>query len=1205
MTMKKFYTIIAALLMGISGAWAGVTVTIVDGTNAPFDTYGTRNTSATPNTFTSNAASGKEGLVISAPVIDRATWWSTYCLGIKNSAAQTDESVTFTAPTGYVIKSISMTVQAISSNNSYDVTVNGETTRVTGASPKEYSNITVNASSFSFTINSVAESVNWLAVKSMTVTLGNEVAFDPNNVAGKTFTMKCARGYVYWNGSSMKGHKYNASKFAIVSYDNNTYLYDATNNAFVCHTTAATAGTNGNPALESNSDFSKIAKNISFGSTNIAAYPYYVQEDQFTNWFNMDGTPNVYLNRWTNFENGNGGNTYKIEVVDTDFDQTAAVAMLDAYFNPSATVTYAISDASGVIYTSEAFSTTVGATINSVPADLQRPYCTYNVTSATMVAGTNTVNATVTYNPPFTVSSSFNDATWYYATLRGKQLRADESHKDGSGRYQTNSTNERTDVYKWAFVGNAYNLAIMNKGAGSTKYLNANNNTAPSMMDATPASDIKARWIASPNSNGGFSFRNESGANLYINDAGSGGNIGLWNSGSGANDVGSNWVIAEVSASDKAVLAAAIATAQALVATPGVPGYPSAAAASTLSSAITTAQGVYDNPAGDYYAAYTTLNAAIATAKSAIVYTPRTDVYYTITSARGSMVYDANHDDSEDADGNKFLWYTTSLDNTNVNHLWGFIEQDGKYYMYNVGKQQFATVTTSGSYQLSDKGTWAFSDAPAYVTFDAGINNSVAAPNVRIRATVATTGTTYSMSISTNYIGPVITYDAQGDGGIPMLLAESSVPVDATVTAAMEAKVEDVTPYRNVLNALISECEDINVGSGIGQFSDAGNAFATALATAKAVSANENATKNEIQSAESNLETAKAALVINHPSAGFYRVKNVATDKYLYGTAASAYTSTDKYVFANGDNSSVATVIQLVENNGHLYMRNQGSEFGWVAQSSTGSGGVGYLRSAAFDKYVNWLPGNAAGQIAFAICFGNGTGDYASYLTQGIYAVDTQDNSVVRGSDYTAPSAQWIFEEVTSATVALNAIGSSYYATLCVPFAYTVSGANVYTLTNAGESALTMNAVTGTVAAGTPVMLVGTSDAATLTIGQGYANAPQDGTALTGIFFTADVPAANNYFLGRQKGEPGFYKYGGGDNLELKANRAYYAPTTSSTSFGFTLVANEDDDVTAIESALNGQSSVVNGQYFDLQGRKVENPVKGQIYILNGKKVLF
>ena len=161
----------------------------------------------------------------------------------------------------------------------------------------------------------------------------NPIVFDPNDVAGTTFTLKCARGYVYWNGTAMKGNASNATKFAIVSYDNNTYLYDATNNAFVCHTTAAKAGLSGNPALESSTDFSKAVKNISFGSTNIAAYPYYVQEDQFGNWLNMDGTPNVYFNTWKDYEGGTGGNTYEIKVADTDFDQTDAVAMLDDYFN--------------------------------------------------------------------------------------------------------------------------------------------------------------------------------------------------------------------------------------------------------------------------------------------------------------------------------------------------------------------------------------------------------------------------------------------------------------------------------------------------------------------------------------------------------------------------------------------------------------------------------------------------------------------------------------------------------------------------------------------------------------------------------------------------------------------------------------------------------------------------------------------------------
>ena len=383
--------------------------------------------------------------------------------------------------------------------------------------------------------------------QTVTFTYNALPAFDPNDVAGKTFTLQCARGYVYYNGTQLAGTSTasNASKFAIVSYDSNTYLYDVTNNAFVCHTTAATAGTTGNAALESSDDFSKAVKGLTFGSTGIDAYPYYLDESQYTNRLNMDGSPLVYFNRWLDFEGGAGGNTYKIAVVDVDFDETDAVAMLDAYFNPSATVTYVITDGSGVIYTSEAIAATVSETITTLPSDLQRPYCTYSVTSTTIVAGNNNVPVTVTYNPPFTVSSDFATATWYYATLRGKYLRADESHKDGSGRYQTNTTNEKTDVYKWAFVGNPYELSIINKGAGNSKVLYAGD--VPVMQAATPASDNKARWIVSSNSNGGFSVRSESGATMYLNDASSAGNLGYWNSSWGANDVGSNWVVEEVS----------------------------------------------------------------------------------------------------------------------------------------------------------------------------------------------------------------------------------------------------------------------------------------------------------------------------------------------------------------------------------------------------------------------------------------------------------------------------------------------------------------------------------------------------------------------------------------------------------------------------------------------------------------------------------
>lgn len=47
----------------------------------------------------------------------------------------------------------------------------------------------------------------------------------------------------------------------------------------------------------------------------------------------------------------------------------------------------------------------------------------------------------------------------------------------------------------------------------------------------------------------------------------------------------------------------------------------------------------------------------------------------------------------------------------------------------------------------------------------------------------------------------------------------------------------------------------------------------------------------------------------------------------------------------------------------------------------------------------------------------------------------------------------------------------------------------------------------------------------------------------------------------------------------------------------------DDDEITAIERIANSQQLNANGQYFDLQGRKVAQPAKG-LYIVNGRKVV-
>ncbi len=159
------------------------------------------------------------------------------------------------------------------------------------------------------------------------------------HVTGKTFTLRCARGYVGYDGSTLCSTTQEAaSEFAIVDYGTTNYLFDVTHKAFVVHSAAAMAGTEGNRSLESSTYFAAAVTGLTWGKTGFETYPWYL-EDCFTNWMNMDGDKKVCMNTWKDFEGGNGGNTYQVEIVSTSFDVTEAIQMLDNYFQTAVEVT--------------------------------------------------------------------------------------------------------------------------------------------------------------------------------------------------------------------------------------------------------------------------------------------------------------------------------------------------------------------------------------------------------------------------------------------------------------------------------------------------------------------------------------------------------------------------------------------------------------------------------------------------------------------------------------------------------------------------------------------------------------------------------------------------------------------------------------------------------------------------------------------------
>lgn len=1186
--MKKLLLLLTALLTLGGSTWAqAIQVTLVDGTNAnaPYDTYGTRNDSETPNTFTSNDASGLAGIVLSAPVIDRGTWWSTYCLALRPSATQTAQTVTFTAPEGYLLLSVNMTAQANSSDYPYEVVFKDVTTTVDGASAQTFSANNILDPSFSFTINHTAESFHdtnkWLAVKSLTLQLVKIVTNTSQINANKSYVVKCGRAAwaVDDNGTSLSTNEKLGlalsipdakQRFAFVTPNNGTdyYLYSVNAGKFL-HA-ENNAGNGGSWVYGPNADKVHFADVSSYQPNTWRVYLEGTNKN-----INVSNAKEVIIDWWSYADEGTA--YYLIEAADVD-----GAALVERLKGPIPVTWNVVSEANGSTIdtsTSDVYRTESLA----LPSGLTRPFCTYEyftdaactqpITSfPSDYSGSEEVPIYAKYSTtlPFDTSTSFDGATWYYATIRdSKYLRADDEAKDASNRYSTNATNEKTEAYKWAFFGNPYSnyyIANMAQGAGKYLYNSTENDKGPVFQDvADPSSDNRALWAISVNGDG-FTVRSVGGgASYYINDAGNTGNLGYWNHSQGATDGGSKWKIEAVPAGEVDITFNVMLGGNII-------------ATANDRQVVGEAPVIPDALSRDY-TNYTFNVDEITPSTTTITVTPEfTGLPFTVSTDYASATWYYMHGHATYND----RYISTNGDAT----VWGVGNGETDAYKWAfIGNpiQGFKVINKAAGpdkYLQGNDPADMGATAKTWVLKKQLVNNST---NAAFKNTEADNAFgLYDESLKhINTQSATLKYWSSFDQGSTFWV--TLAPTDAEVYAALIAKLESY-----------------NYGTAIGQYSvNVGGIDKTTEATtfiAGLKSAGYNA---------ENLSQAQAfaaGVSLNTPHAGLYRLKNVATQKYLTATAlATGYTDTNKYVFANGDANSAATVIRLFDKNsdGHLYMYNQGAGFSWVVTTDgTGSGKVGWITTAP-DKYVNWFAGNDAGQIAFALSYGNGTGSYAAYLKKGIYTTNANDE-VIAGDNETANAAQWVVEPATSVTVNLNIDGAAtptYYATFCAPFSYTVSGATAYTLVESGDY-LVPTPVVGEVAAGTPVLLKGTSETATLTIvGTDYAETP--GTnGLTGTYLAKTISGAADYVLGINAGVVGFYHW---NSNNLSANRAYLASTTPTPDVkGFAI--NWDGETDGISAVENGQSAKGETIY-TLSGQRVSKTTRG-LYIVNGKKVV-
>lgn len=203
-----------------------------------------------------------------------------------------------------------------------------------------------------------------------------------------------------------------------------------------------------------------------------------------------------------------------------------------------------------------------------------------------------------------------------------------------------------------------------------------------------------------------------------------------------------------------------------------------------------------------------------------------------------------------------------------------------------------------------------------------------------------------------------------------------------------------------------------------------------------------------------------------------------------------------------------------------------------------------------------------------------------------------------------------ILPENTSATI--SAYGwSTFSSDYALDFSKADAGLEAYMITGHTEKVVTMEKVTGTVPAGTGLLLKGTASTA-------Y-NIPIVGSSTTDVSSNLLV-AGTGASIAAEAGKTKYVLGVNGENAEFQkivSTNATVAKGKAYLQFNETIAApalSFDSDITGISATLYDKAEMTNDNaVYDLQGRRVVNGqrsmVNGQslkkgLYIVNGKKVI-
>ena len=461
-------------------------------------------------------------------------------------------------------------------------------------------------------------------------------------------------------------------------------------------------------------------------------------------------------------------------------------------------------------------------------------------------------------------------------------------------------------------------------------------------------------------------------------------------------------------------------------------------------------------------------------------------------------------------------------------------------------------------------------------------NNTISYVDQEDQATVLTTSDVTLPDENTDYLFPTgvskseqYTVRFTSEGQHLNIQSVKTNPKFANGVGGYSAQlVYDAKKY--IKEALTYNTEKL-IGTGAGQYTatEAITAAVNAAKTALANISDQEVTNEEVKTAvEKNKALIDAlqtqSVTINTPPTGFYRFRSMMNGKYIANTKTG-----DKMQLTDSKDNS--TVFYYSAESKHL----------------TGSNLIN-LKADGNDE--------------------TGLGDTYDFRKQdrmvGVYLIDPsssnnlyahKDSRLDRSNDATAPNTAWVLEPVTENTPKLTKSMEKQYATLAAPVALTIpANVKAYTVT-ATDAKATLAEVTTTIPAGTAVLLEKTGEGTSFNFEfAASATATEGNNNLTGVYVNTDIPAETTaYILGEKDGQYGFYKLNASER-NLAANKAYLTLPAAQANLQSIIIGG---GTTGIDEIVTGEAA--KEVYFDLQGRRVQNPTKGIYVTKSGKKVVF